>query len=87
MGTSCVKLLFQFYADCFETLHELFCSWSEEVHMFWILSSDYFCYLFDRMSLSPFRHYFCQSDLKLEFILKLKIKHSDWLLADTRLNI
>ena len=38
VGTLCAQLL-QFYADCFETL-QMFWSWSENVHIYWNLSSD-----------------------------------------------
>ena len=41
VGTLCAQLLLQFYADSFETL-QMFLSWSEDMHVVWILSSDYF---------------------------------------------
>ena len=44
VGTLCAQLL-QFYADCFETL-QMFWSWSEHVHNYWILSSGYDLLLF-----------------------------------------
>ena len=43
----------QFYAYCFETL-QMFWSWSENVHIFWILCSDYFLLLFHKFSLVAF---------------------------------
>ena len=35
--TLCAQLLLQFYADSFETL-QMFLSWSEDMHVVWILS-------------------------------------------------
>ena len=35
VGTLCVQLLLQFYADSFETLQMLL-SWSEDMHVVWI---------------------------------------------------
>ena len=35
--TLCVQLLLQFYADSFET-SQMFLSWSEDMHVVWILS-------------------------------------------------
>ena len=35
--TLCTQLLLQFYADSFETL-QMFLSWSEIMHVVWILS-------------------------------------------------
>ena len=40
VGVLCAQLLLQFYADYFETL-QMFLSWSEDMHVVWILSSDY----------------------------------------------
>ena len=37
VGTLCAQLLLQFYADSFETL-QMFLSWSEDMHVVWILS-------------------------------------------------
>ena len=37
VGTLCVQLLLQFYADSFETL-QMFLPWSEDMHVVWILS-------------------------------------------------
>ena len=37
--TLCAQLLLQFYADPFKTL-QMFLSWSEEMHVVWILFSD-----------------------------------------------
>ena len=45
MDTLCAQLLLQFYDDPFQILH-MFLSWSEYVHVIWILSSDYFLLLF-----------------------------------------
>ena len=45
MGTLSAQFLLQFYADPFETL-QVFLSWSENVYVFWILSSDYILSLF-----------------------------------------
>ena len=53
MGTLCAQLLLQFYVDPFETL-PVFLSWSEDVHVVWILSSDYFLLLFPHFELSHF---------------------------------
>ena len=41
VGTLCMQLLQQFYNDSFETL-QVFREWSEDVHIVWIWSSDYF---------------------------------------------
>ena len=43
----------QFYADSFEPL-QVFRSWSEDVHIAWIESSDYFLSLFSQNELSHF---------------------------------
>ena len=53
VGTLCAQLLLQFYADSFETL-QMFLSWSEDMHVVWILSSDYFWSLFSQFELSHF---------------------------------
>ena len=53
VGTLCAQLLLQFYADFFETL-QMFLSWSEDMHVVWILSSDYFWSLFSQFELSHF---------------------------------
>ena len=53
MGTLCAHLLLQFYIDSFET-SQLFCTWSEDMHMVSILSSDYFLSLFLQVELSHF---------------------------------
>ena len=45
MGTLCAHLLLQFYIDSFET-SQVFWTWSEDMHVVWIQSSNYF--------LSPF---------------------------------
>ena len=37
VGTLCAQLLLQFYADSFKTL-QMFLSWSEDMHVVWILS-------------------------------------------------
>ena len=37
VGTLCAQLLLQFYAESFETL-QMFLSWSEDMHVVWILS-------------------------------------------------
>ena len=39
LDTLCAQLLQQFYANRFEPL-QVFLSWSEDVHVVWILSSD-----------------------------------------------
>ena len=44
-----------FYTDFFETL-QVFRSWSEDVHIAWIESSDYFLSLFPQNELSHFSH-------------------------------
>ena len=51
--TLCAQLLLQFYADLFETL-QMFLSWSEDMHVIWILSWDYFFSLFPQFELSHF---------------------------------
>ena len=51
--TLCAQLLLQFYADLFETL-QMFLSWSEDMHVLWILSCDYFLSLFLQFELSHF---------------------------------
>ena len=53
VGTLCAQLLLQFYADSFEIL-QMFLSWSEDMHMVWILSSDYFCHFLRKLNLSHF---------------------------------
>ena len=55
VGTLCAQHL-QFYADPFETFE--FLSWSEDVHVVWIYSSDYYIYLFiHKFNLLIFRRY------------------------------
>ena len=54
MDNSCAQLLLHFYADSFETLQMIW-SWFEDVHIFWILASDYFTYCF-KLNLVVFRH-------------------------------
>ena len=44
-----MQLLLQFYFDSFETLQE-FRSWSADVHIFWIKSSDSFCHFLSHLS-------------------------------------
>ena len=41
------------HANSFETL-QMFLSWSEDMHVVWILSSDYFLSLFPKVELSNF---------------------------------
>ena len=53
VGTLCMQLLIQFYANSFETL-QMCWSWSEEVHVLWKYSSDYFCH-FSQVELSHFQ--------------------------------
>ena len=53
MGTLCAQLLLQFDADSFET-SQVFWSWSEDVHVVWILSSDYILSLSLQFELSLF---------------------------------
>ena len=45
VGTLCAHILLQFYIDSFET-SQVFWTWSEDMHLVWILSSDYFCITF-----------------------------------------
>ena len=45
VGTLCAQLFLQFCADSFETL-QMFLSWSENMHVVWIYSSNYFCHFF-----------------------------------------
>ena len=54
MGTLCAQLLLQFYADSFET-SQVFWSWSEDVHVVWILSSDYILSFFCNLNLVFFQ--------------------------------
>ena len=72
MNTLCVQLL-QFYDDCFETL-QMFRSWSEDVHMFWTLSSDYFATSFLKMSLVSFSAF---------IIIKVTISDTGYLVCAT----
>ena len=51
MGTLCAHLLLQFYIDSFET-SQVF--WSEDMHVIWIYSSDYFLSLFPQVELGHF---------------------------------
>ena len=44
VGTLCAQLLLQFYTDSVEN-SRLFLTWSENVHVVWIKSSDYFHHL------------------------------------------
>ena len=41
MGILCTQLLLQFYVNRFQTL-QVFLSWSEDMHVVWIYSSDQF---------------------------------------------
>ena len=54
MGTLFAQLLIQFYADSFET-SQVFWSWSEDVHVVLIYSSDYILSLFPQFELSLFQ--------------------------------
>ena len=45
VGTLCMQLLLQFYSDSFENL-QVFRTWSEDVHIVWISSLDFFLLLF-----------------------------------------
>ena len=49
----CLKFLLQFYCDSFETL-QVFRSWSEDVHIVWATSSDYFLLLILQNNFSHF---------------------------------
>ena len=53
VGTLCAQLLLQFYIDSFET-SQVFCTWSEDMHVVWIYSSDYFLTLFRQLNLAIF---------------------------------
>ena len=53
MGTLCAHLLLQFYINSFET-SQVFCTWSEDMHVVSIESSDYFLSLFLQAELSNF---------------------------------
>ena len=53
VGTLCMQFLLQFYSDSFEIL-QVFRSWSVNVHIGWIYSSDHFCYFFSKMNLIIF---------------------------------
>ena len=57
VGTLCAQLLLQFYIDSFET-SQVFCTWSEDMHVIWIYSSDYFLTLFPPVELSHFSDIF-----------------------------
>ena len=57
VGTLCAQLLLQFYIDSFET-SQVFCTWSEDMHVVWIYSSDYFLTLFPPVELSHFSDIF-----------------------------
>ena len=57
VGTLCAQLLLQFYIDSFET-SQVFCTWSEDMHVLWIYSSDYFLTLFPPVELSHFSDIF-----------------------------
>ena len=57
VGTLCAQLLLQFYIDSFET-SQVFCTWSEDMHVVWIYSSDYFLSLFPQVELSHFSDIF-----------------------------
>ena len=53
VGTLCMQLLLQFYSDSFETL-QVIRSWSEDVNIVWMQSSDYLLLLFLQNELSHF---------------------------------
>ena len=61
VGTLCAQLLLQFYADSFETL-QIFLSWSEDMHVVWILPEIIFCHFFHNLNLVIFRRFYCQSE-------------------------
>ena len=63
MSTLCVQLL-QFYANHFETL-QVFLSWSEDVHVVWIQSLEWF--------LSLFPHFELQSFFRLKYYQSVQI--------------
>ena len=53
MGTLCAHLLLQFYIDSFET-SQVFWTWSEDMHVVWIYSSNYFYHFFCYFNLGIF---------------------------------
>ena len=57
---NCAQLNRQFYVYPFKTL-QIFLSWSEDVHVIWILFSDQFYYFFRILNLSFFRREYYQS--------------------------
>ena len=66
-----MQLLLQFYSDSFETF-QVFRSWSEDVHIVWIYSSDYFLLLFSQIEFSRFLGVYYYQDMNV-----LRIKFSD----------
>ena len=54
MGTLCAHLLLQFYINSFET-SQVFCTWSEVMHVVSIYSSDYFYHFFCKLNLVIFQ--------------------------------
>ena len=84
LGVLCMQLLLQLYSDSFDTLQVLW-SWFEYVHIVWIYSSDYFCfvllflYFFHKMNFIIFssqneliQSILCNSSYSLMlFVLKL----------------
>ena len=71
VGILCAQLLPQFNANCFETLQM---SWSENVHIFWILSSNYFCFLFHKLLFVAFKAF---------ITIKVTISDAGYLYADS----
>ena len=58
VGTLCAQLL-QFHVNCFKTLYVLW-AWSEDMHMVWIKSSNYFLSFFSQIELSHFFGHFSE---------------------------
>ena len=56
VGTLCVQLLLQFHSNSFKTQHVLW-TWSEDMHVVWLLSSNYFLSFFHDLSLVIFFAY------------------------------
>ena len=56
-GTLCAQLFLQFHANSFKTLYVLW-AWSEDMHVVWIYSLDYFLSFFSQFELSHFFGHF-----------------------------
>ena len=54
MGTLCAHLLLQFYFNSFET-SQVFCTWSEDMHVHWINPQIIFYHFFCKLNLVIFQ--------------------------------